>query len=249
MSVHAAQGQSFDSVMHIHSVKAIGNRVLIGTHNGLFEFQAQNSMKPVGAERFDTMGLTVSGSTIFASGHPAKGSKLPEPLGLLRSDDSGKSWKKVSLQGTVDFHLLEAGKSELYGADAQTGVLMYSANSGKNWKNIGQNRFSDIAITNQKLGHAYAVEKGRLVMSTDSFATQSVIKTGFQVSSTESVGKIVYATSGKVIYKSSDQGKNWKKLNAFKLAVSDISVSDQIFVAIVGNEVLISKDKGKSFNS
>jgi hypothetical protein len=38
-------------------------------------------MKAVGAERFDVMGLAVFGETIFASGHPGKGSKLPNPVG------------------------------------------------------------------------------------------------------------------------------------------------------------------------
>ena len=245
--ISPTNAQSFDSVMHIHSAKAFGCKVLLGTHNGLFEYVGQNNMKPVGTEPFDTMGLASYGSTLFASGHPAPGSKLPEPLGLLRSDDSGKSWKQISLQGKVDFHFLLAGKSELYGVDAQSGDLMYSANLGKSWRSIGKNRFSDIAISNQKIERAYAVEKGKLLLSNDALKTQTIIKTGFEVSAIESVGKILYAASGKDIYRSQDEGRSWKKLSSFKAAVSDITASEQIIAAIVGSEVLISRDKGKSF--
>jgi len=245
--ISQTNAQSFDSVMHIHSAKAIGGKVFLGTHNGLFEFVGQNNMKPIGTDTFDTMGLTSYASTLFASGHPAPGSKLPDPLGLLRSDDLGKSWKQISLQGKVDFHFLQAGKSELYGVDAQSGDLMYSANLGKSWRSIGKNRFSDIAISNQKVERAYAVEKGKLFLSNDALKTQSIIKTGFEVAAIESVGKILYAASGKDIYRSQDEGKSWKKLNSFKGVVSDITASDQIIAAIVGSEVLISRDKGKSF--
>lgn len=242
-----SQAQGFDSVTHIHSVKAFGEKTLIGTHEGLFVLQAQNSMKAVGAEPFDVMGLAVFGDIIFASGHPGKGSKLPNPVGLLRSDDDGKSWKKVSLQGEVDFHFLQAGKSELYGEDAQTGKLMYSANLGRSWKTLGTNLFNDIAISNLKPGHAYGVEKGRLIISKDSFSTRSVIKTDFAVSSVEFNSKILYAASGKHIYNSKDQGRTWQKLASFKSEVADFSTSDRLIVAIVGNEILVSKDQGKSF--
>jgi photosystem II stability/assembly factor-like uncharacterized protein len=208
---------------------------------------AKRLLKAVGAERFDVMGLAVFGETIFASGHPGKGSKLPNPVGLLRSDNAGKSWKKVSLQGEVDFHFLHAGKSELYGEDAQTGKLMYSANFGRSWKVVGPNIFTDIAISNQKPRHAYAVERNSLIKSMDSFSTRSTIKTEFKVSSVEFNGKILYAASGKDIYNSQDDGKSWQKLASFKSDISDFSTSDQLIVAIVGNEILVSKDKGKSF--
>lgn len=242
-----SHAQSFDSVTHIHSVKAFGEKTLIGTHEGLFVFQTQNSMKAVGAERFDVMGLAVFGDIIFASGHPGKGSKLPNPVGLLRSDDDGKNWKKISLQGEVDFHFLQAGKWELYGEDAQTGKLMYSANLGRSWKSLGPNLCSDIAISNLNPGHAYGVEKGLLIKSKDSFSTRSLIKTDFTVSSVEFNGKILYASSGKLIYNSKDQGRTWQKLASFKSKVADFSTSDQLIVAIVGNEILVSKDGGKSF--
>lgn len=62
----------------------IDKKILIGTHEGLFVYKGPTNMKQIGKERFDIMGLAISGRTIYASGHPGKGSKLPEPVGLLR---------------------------------------------------------------------------------------------------------------------------------------------------------------------
>lgn len=42
--------------------------------------------------------------------------KLPPYLGLIESADPGRSWEAVSLQGKVDFHVLEArGGRRIYG--------------------------------------------------------------------------------------------------------------------------------------
>ena len=43
---------------------------------------------------------------LIASGHPSGDSTLPPALGLIRSDDAGKTWESVSELGTSDFHAL-----------------------------------------------------------------------------------------------------------------------------------------------
>jgi hypothetical protein len=243
-SIHA---QSFDSVTHIHSVKVIGKKILIGTHEGLFVYKGPNNMKPIGKERFDIMGLAISGGTMYASGHPGKGSKLPEPVGLLRSDDEGITWKKVSLQGEVDFHFLEARGSEIYGVDAQTNMLLYSLNSGKVWRKVEPNQFSDIAISGQKLGDSFVIQDKKLMKSSGAFADLSPIKTAFPISEIETVGRSIYASSGKSIFKSLNQGKAWKKIYTFDIEVSGLSSSNDLLVAVVGNQIFASKDGGESF--
>jgi photosystem II stability/assembly factor-like uncharacterized protein len=77
------------------------------------------------------MGFTAGAKqgVLFASGHPWPGSDLPNPLGLIKSTDGGKSWEPLSRQGESDFHALTAAKSGLVAFD---GTLRTSPD-GKTW--------------------------------------------------------------------------------------------------------------------
>ena len=101
-----AYAQTLDSVSHIHHVKVIEKNGLVLTHEVLFELVGKNEMKLVGKDKFDVMGFTTLDKALIASGHPAQGSNMPNPIGLVRSIDGGLTWKAVSLVGKVDFHLL-----------------------------------------------------------------------------------------------------------------------------------------------
>ena len=46
-----ATAVTLDSVPHIHHVKVVENKVLVLTHEGLYELVGKNNMKLVGKER------------------------------------------------------------------------------------------------------------------------------------------------------------------------------------------------------
>ena len=244
-----SNGATYGSVSHIHDVKVFGDRVLLNTHEGLYQYQAANSMKKIGSEDFDVMGLAIFGRTLYASGHPGATSNLPNPIGLLSSTDGGKSWKKISLQGKVDFHMLEVGKFDIYGADSTSGQLMHSSDRGKKWRKLGENQYSDIAILNAKSGSAYGLRSGSLVRTSDAFTTTVAIKNTLKWSSVEIIGSTLYASSGKAIYRSTDNGKSWKKIATLPAEISSISFNKEIFVAVTSSAILISRDGGKRFKS
>ena len=229
---------TFDSVTHIHGANAVGSRILLGTHEGLFQFVSQNNMKPIGKERFDIMGLDSDGSTLFASGHPGPRSKLPNPVGLLRSDDGGKTWKSISLLGEVDFHFLEVSGVQIFGKNAIDGSLMYSQDSGRNWKKLGGNRFSDIAIQSGALGRAIAIDRGKLVKTSSAFASVSTINFQSNVTAIESIGKDLYIASENQIFRSTDQAKSWKEVKRYKSDISDISSSSEILAVLLPRKIL-----------
>jgi len=88
---HHASAATLDSVSHIHHVKVIGNKVLVLTHEGLYELVGKNNMKLVGKEKIDVMGFASLGNVLIASGHPAVGSKMPNPIGVMKSLDGGST--------------------------------------------------------------------------------------------------------------------------------------------------------------
>lgn len=247
--VPESHGATYGSVSHIHDVKVFGDRVLLNTHEGLYQYLAANSMKKISSDDFDVMGLAASGRMLYASGHPGAKSNLPNPIGLLSSTDGGKSWKKVSLQGEVDFHMLEVGKNDMYGADSGSGQLMYSSNLGKSWRKLGENKYSDIVVVSTKSGSAYGLKSGALVKTTDAFTTSTSIKSSIKWSSVEILDSTLYASSGKSIYRSTDNGKIWKKMATLSSEISSITMNAKIFAAVTSNAIFVSRDGGKSFNS
>lgn len=242
-----ANAATLDSVPHIHHLKVVEKKVLVLTHAGLFELVGNNDMRLVSENKFDVMGFTTLGKALFASGHPAEGSKMPNPIGLVKSIDGGLSWKTVSLEGEVDFHFLEGSRTDLYGADAQTGNLLYSANSGKRWSSLGTNKFSDIAVSPKVSGVAVAIMNSDLLITKNAFKSITKIESSLKITQIEWRNSGLYALSGSALYKSTNLGKTWTKLSTFKGAPGILSVSDQMMLVTLESSIYTSKNNGKSF--
>lgn len=242
-----AYAQTFDSVSHIHQVKVIEGRVLVLSHEGLYELIGKNNMKLVGKDKIDVMGFTTLGKALFASGHPSEGSTMQNPMGLVKSIDGGLNWNSVSLVGKVDFHFLEGSGSDLYGVDSQSGNLMYSADSGKTWSSLGANTFSDIAVSPTMPGMAVAIQGSKLLITEDAFKSTKELKSILKFAQVEWRDSGLYALSGTSLYMSSDLGNSWKKLNTFKGATGILSASDELILVTVGSDIFTSKNEGKSF--
>jgi hypothetical protein len=243
---NSASAETLDSVSHIHHVKAVEKRVLVLTHEGLYELVTKNDMKLVGKEKLDVMGFTALGNSLFASGHPAQGSKAPNPIGLVKSVD-GLSWKAVSLVGKVDFHFLEGAGTDLYGADSQSGNLIYSSDSGKKWRNVGANTFADIAVSPKVSGAAIALKDSELLLTENAFKTSFKIKSALKFTQIEWRNSGLYALSGNSLYKSTNKGRTWTELSKFKGTPGILSASDQLMLVTVGSDIYTSSNDGKKF--
>ena len=240
-------GQSIGTISHIHSVRAFGDQVILGTHEGLFRYVDQKTVQLMGPEIFDIMGLAVFGKKLYASGHPGPGSKLPEPVGLLLSTDSGKSWKKLGLQGEVDFHLLESAGADMYGVDSGSGNLLYSNNAGKKWTGRGKNVVSDIAVNPAKVGSALALRDGKLISTQNSFTKMRNVNSTPAFTSLDWITGSLLASGGKSLYRSTDSGMSWKKLSDFPEDASTVTQSAKIIAVVAGNSIYKSTDGGKTF--
>ena len=119
---------------HVHGAIVDGEDIVVGTHDGVHRISlVTGESKRVGFAQDDFMGFTgqMSG-TLVASGHPGPGSDLPNPLGLLASEDGGDTWQSRSLLGEVDFHGLTVRGDEIVGWDTR-GPLQWSTDGGSTW--------------------------------------------------------------------------------------------------------------------
>jgi hypothetical protein len=128
--------------VHVHGlgINPRDGALFIATHTGLFRVADGDSKASRVGDRYqDTMGFTVTGPDRFlGSGHPDGRDELPPFLGLIESRDAGASWSAVSLQGKMDFHVLEAQGARVYGfgSDFYTREARFlaSADGGKTWE-------------------------------------------------------------------------------------------------------------------
>ncbi len=94
-------------LMHVHGLaySADGKQLLIPSHHGIAAYADGQWAKMPGPEH-DYMGFSATHNALYSSGHPAVGSKLVNPFGLIKSTDAGKTWQQLGLEGESDFHTL-----------------------------------------------------------------------------------------------------------------------------------------------
>jgi len=119
------------TLQHIHGLayRADGKALYVASHHGLATYQ-DGKWSVIAGPPHDYMGFSATRKYFYSSGHPAPGSALVNPLGLVRSSNAGRSWDKLGLEGEADFHLLATG----YDTPA---VYVYSAEPNRRMKAPG----------------------------------------------------------------------------------------------------------------
>jgi hypothetical protein len=100
----AQQGVSITHVQGL-SYSADGKQLMVPSHHGLAVYSNGKWSKAPGPQH-DYMGFSASAKHLYSSGHPAPGSGMVNPFGVIRSRDGGRTWDKLGLEGETDFHLL-----------------------------------------------------------------------------------------------------------------------------------------------
>lgn len=97
-------------IKHVHGIgySTDGERILIPIHDGLIAYSNGQWSEPEG-EKHDYMGFSPVDDGFYSSGHPAEGSGIANPLGIIKSTDEGKTLETLDLAGEMDFHGMAAG--------------------------------------------------------------------------------------------------------------------------------------------
>jgi hypothetical protein len=141
--IAATSAQAGVTLTHVHGLaySADGKRLMIPSHHGLAIYENGKWSKAPGPQH-DYMGFSATAKNLYSSGHPAPGSGMVNPFGLIRSKDGGKTWEKLGLEGETDFHLLATSwnTNAIYvwnpapSSRMRQRGLHYTVNGGLAWK-------------------------------------------------------------------------------------------------------------------
>lgn len=235
-------------LMHIHAAMrdpSTGD-LLLATHAGLFR-QTGDSLDQVGPP-IDLMGFAIgTDGTLYASGHPGAGVDLPQPVGLITSTDSGKTWQVASRGGQSDFHAMSVGPAGVIGFD---GALVTSSDS-KSWVTH--------AIPAPPLSLAASPDSGTLLGTTEMGLLRSIdnADTWQTLTPPEPAvlaawaddNTIVVATTTGRLASSGDAGQTWtlgpKSLGAINTISARSTADNQIEIIVaIETTVLQTTDLG-----
>lgn len=143
VALTAAPASAQPIIHHVHGLAFTpdGGALVVPAHVGLAVYR-DGRWNTAPGPAHDFMGFSVANAAIYTSGHPAPGSPLRNPLGLMKSTDGGKTWKQLSLYGEADFHDIAVGHQTnvVYvisgGANSQMpeAGIYYTRDEGKTWK-------------------------------------------------------------------------------------------------------------------
>lgn len=188
-----AQHAGAVTLTHVHglSYSADGKQLMVPSHHGLAVYSGGKWAKAPGPQH-DYMGFSATKDHFYSSGHPAPGSGFANPLGLMRSNDGGKSWVKLALERESDFHLLatsySTGAIYVYNpapnSRMKTPGFYYTLNNGIAWNQARASGFSDeptsLAVHPSDPKVVVIASKSGFYLSTDSGDSFRVITKGAQ---------------------------------------------------------------------
>jgi hypothetical protein len=182
------------TLTHVHGLaySADGKQLMVPSHHGLAVYREGKWVKAPGPMH-DYMGFAAARNRLYSSGHPAPGSGLVNPFGVIRSGDGGKTWDKLGLAGETDFHLLatsyETNAIYVYNpapnSRMKTAGVYYTLNDGFVWNQARASGFSgpptSLAVHPSDAKVVAVGSKGGLYLSTDSGDSFRAMATGDQV--------------------------------------------------------------------
>ncbi|WP_237234799.1 F510_1955 family glycosylhydrolase [Pseudomonas sp. TCU-HL1] len=269
-----ACGDAAVTLTHVHGLaySPDGQRLSIPSHHGLAIYSAGRWRKAAGPEH-DYMGYAVTRRAIYSSGHPAQGSGLTNPFGLIKSSDDGRTWQQLGLQGEADFHLLAAGfdNGALYVFNGRPNSRMsapglyFSLNGGLNWQRAAAQGLSEAPVA--LAVHPTDSKVVALTTSTGLYVSRDAGQSFQALSQGEQTVGLAFSLDGNSLWFGSYG--NGAKLSRLELAtgqVTPLSVPElkkdavaylaqnptqpqEWAMATFKRDVYVSKDGGKSWSA
>jgi Sortilin, neurotensin receptor 3, len=244
------------------SVNPADASLFMGTNTGLFRVPegASKPEKLVGTLKTPDGSGKVSEALVvrfvgpdelLGSGHPSAGAALPPALGLIRSDDAGKTWSSVSEMGTADFHAIEPTGDEIVATLFQQAQVLVSNDDGRTWAT----RAAPLPLVALEVNPD---DPQHWIGSTERgiFVSEDGGETWRQRDPTPNV-RFAWADSGELyridpggpVKVSTDGGESWEDRGSTGGEPQAMTVGEDgtVYVALIDGTLKVSDDGGKTF--
>lgn len=270
--VAAAGAAHAETILHhVHGLAFTpdGKALMVPAHIGLAVYRNGRWTQAPGPAH-DYMGFSASKDALYSSGHPAPGSPLRNPLGLMKSTDGGATWRQLGLSGESDFHLMAVGyrSNVVYVLNPGPNSRMprpglYSTrDDGKTWKRGAtkglSERIAGIAVHPTDADTVAIATLDGLYLSRDAGATFK--RTGPQMPVTAALfdldGKHLYlaAGDGSALHRIALNGNAGTRIALPRLdrdfvlyIAQNPAKTDELAIATRRRDVFLSADGGKSW--
>lgn len=231
---------------HVHGLglNPADDRLYVASHDGLFVID-DSGPRRVGRNAHDLMGFTITGPNQFlASGHPG-GGDLPNPMGLVSSDDYAMTWKTVSLTGEADLHAIDTAGQRVVAYDSLTETVLSSNDQGRTFTALTQMPSIDLAL--MPSGEVLVTAPDGGVWLTDDLSTEQVT-TAPPLAFIDGDTTLAGVSPSGVVWTSSD-GITWSRRGELPEQPQAVSISDGRWFAATTTGVYESTDNGRTWES
>lgn len=248
-------GSGDPGVVHVHglAINPADDSLYAATHTGLFQIVDGRATR-VGGNFQDTMGFTIVGPDNFlGSGHPDYNSyqegKLPPLLGLIQSDDAGRTWTSISLLGKSDFHSLRLAHGLVYGYDSSGEAFMTSKDGGKSWDTRARLTLFDFAVSPDNADSVIGTTAVNLMASDDRGRSWRRMEApAFLLLSWRENARLWGIDKNGGVHLSEDRGATWRlQGSAAGVPEAFLDTGSSLYLAVREQGILHSQDGGKTW--
>lgn len=238
---------------------------LLTTNRGFFRIDRESERVIPVRGRISAGGRSATVSTFLqlavqrpgrlaGSGHPDQEGALPTYLGVIASDDGGRSWRSISGLGDADMHRIVFAHGRLYAYDAVLNALVQSADGGRTFTE----QFTptgaviiDFAVDPANASRIVASSDSDLYRSDDAGASWRVLGNNAGIRLAWPTADALYrALKDGSVQRSDDRGATWRTTGRvggepYKLKAIG---RDELYLALSDGTILHTEDGARTWD-